>query len=101
MAFLLLAGTPLLAADRTLAGERTALDRYIAAPDPNYSFRVAPAIAGEGYTTYMKPLKGWTAFFAELTYDNGTPAPHKFTTQVRVVPDIKPFKCHQPTPPAR
>jgi PhoPQ-activated pathogenicity-related protein len=46
-----------------------------------------------------KPEKGWTAFFAELTYGNGTPAPFKFTTQVRVVPDVKPFKYKQPTPP--
>jgi hypothetical protein len=34
-----------------------------------------------------------------LTYGNGTPAPFKFTTQVRVVPDVKPFKYKQPTPP--
>jgi PhoPQ-activated pathogenicity-related protein len=46
-----------------------------------------------------KPDKGWTAFFAELTYDSGTAAPYKFTTQVRVVPDVKPFKYQTPTPP--
>ncbi len=46
-----------------------------------------------------KPEKGWTAFFAELTYENGTEAPFKFTTQVRVIPDVKPFKYKQPTPP--
>jgi PhoPQ-activated pathogenicity-related protein len=46
-----------------------------------------------------KPEKGWTAFFAELTYENGTSAPYKFTTQVRVVPDVKPFKYKQSTPP--
>ena len=34
-----------------------------------------------------EPTKGWTAFFVELTYPNGGPAPFKFTTQVRVVPD--------------
>lgn len=34
-----------------------------------------------------EPAKGWTAFFVELTYPNGGPAPFKFTTQVRVVPD--------------
>jgi PhoPQ-activated pathogenicity-related protein len=42
-----------------------------------------------------KPEKGWTAFFAELTYEDGL----KFTTQVRVVPDVKPFKYTQPTRP--
>jgi PhoPQ-activated pathogenicity-related protein len=46
-----------------------------------------------------KPEKGWTAFLAELTYENGTAAPYKFTTQVRVIPDVKPFKYKQPTRP--
>ena len=46
-----------------------------------------------------KPAKGWTAFFAELTYENGTAAPYKFTTQVRVVPDVNPFKYEQPKAP--
>ena len=46
-----------------------------------------------------KPEKGWTAFFAELTYENGMPAPYKFTTQVRVIPDVKPFKYTPPTRP--
>lgn len=57
----------------------------------------------EGEGTYVaavtKPGKGWTAFFAELTYENGTATPYKFTTQVRVVPDVKPFKYKQGTPP--
>jgi PhoPQ-activated pathogenicity-related protein len=39
-----------------------------------------------------KPAKGWTAFMVELTYPNGGPAPLKFTTQVKVVPDVLPFK---------
>jgi len=46
-----------------------------------------------------KPEKGWTAFFAELTYENGTAAPFKFTTQVRVIPEVKPYKYQQPTRP--
>jgi PhoPQ-activated pathogenicity-related protein len=44
------------AADRTQAGERTALDRYVAKPDPNYSFRLVSTVAGTGYTTYMVEL---------------------------------------------
>src|ERR1051325_890073 len=40
-------------ADRTAVGERTALDRYVHAPDANYSFRLANTIKGEGYTTYI------------------------------------------------
>jgi PhoPQ-activated pathogenicity-related protein len=39
------------------------------------------------------PVKGWTAFFVELTFpgENQSP-PFKFTTQVRVVPDVLPYK---------
>jgi PhoPQ-activated pathogenicity-related protein len=39
-----------------------------------------------------KPAKGWTAFFVELTFPTGNPEPFKFTTQVRVVPDVLPHK---------
>ncbi len=39
-----------------------------------------------------KPEKGWTAFFVELTYDGGGTYPLKFTTEVRVVPDVLPFQ---------
>jgi PhoPQ-activated pathogenicity-related protein len=34
-------------------GERTALDRYVAAPDPNYSYKVIDNVPGKGYTTYI------------------------------------------------
>jgi PhoPQ-activated pathogenicity-related protein len=43
------------------------------------------------------PSKGWTAFFAELTFPNRSPVPFKFTTQVRVVPDVLPYKDKIPT----
>lgn len=46
-----------------------------------------------------KPEKGWTAFFVELTYANGTATPFKFTTEVRVTPDVLPHKYTKPTPP--
>src|SRR4030095_2683859 len=55
-AFLLLCSVALCGAapaDRTKLGERTALDRYIAAPDTNYSWRLAQSIKGDGYTTHM------------------------------------------------
>jgi len=39
-----------------------------------------------------EPVKGWTAFFVELTFPTGKPEPFKFTTQVRVVPDTLPYK---------
>jgi PhoPQ-activated pathogenicity-related protein len=46
-----------------------------------------------------KPAKGWTAYFVELTYNNGTATPFKFTTEVRVTPDTLPHKYAKPTPP--
>ncbi len=47
-----------------------------------------------------KPAKGWTAFFVELTFPTGDEAPFKFTTEVRVVPDVKPYH-YKPSPPPR
>ena len=48
---------------------------------------------GGGYVGKVaEPAKGWTAFFVELTFPSGNPAPFKFTTQVRVVPDVLPHK---------
>ena len=41
----------------------------------------------------QNPAKGWTAFFVEFTFPSGSQsAPFKFTTQVRVVPDLLPSK---------
>lgn len=45
------------------------------------------------------PDEGWSAFFVELTFDNGTPVPFKFTTQVKVLPDVLPFE-YTPGDPA-
>src|SRR5438270_4173013 len=36
--------------------DRTALDEYVAAPDPNYTFSVTNTIAGREYTTYVLNL---------------------------------------------
>jgi len=33
--------------------ERTALDEYVAAPDPNYAYQLVNSIKGDGYTTYV------------------------------------------------
>jgi len=38
-----------------------------------------------------KPTTGYTAFYIELTYPSGQIVPYKFSTQVRVVPDTRPF----------
>ena len=37
------------------------------------------------------PLKGWTAFFIELTFSNASRHPLKITSGVRVVPDTLPY----------
>jgi PhoPQ-activated pathogenicity-related protein len=38
------------------------------------------------------PVRGFTAFFVELVYDSRGKYPFKFTTDVRVVPDVLPFR---------
>ncbi len=43
-----------------------------------------------------EPKSGWTAFFVELTFDVGAPAPLKLTTQVSVTPDLVPFVDKDP-----
>ena len=55
------------------------------------------ALTDQGGGIYLakvpKPSKGWTAFFVELTFKGGNASPpFKFTTQVRVVPDVLPYK---------
>lgn len=41
--------------------------------------------------TVPTPPQGFTAFFVELTYPGSGATPFKFTTRVKVVPDIEPF----------
>ena len=45
---------------------------------------------GEYVARVKTPESGWTAFFAELTYDGPGKVPFKFTTQVHIVPDVLP-----------
>jgi PhoPQ-activated pathogenicity-related protein len=61
-------------------------------------------LVDQGNGTYVgrvpSPPKGWTAFVVELTYAQSEgPAPFKFTTDVRVVPDVLPFKFQPKSPP--
>ncbi|MSU61284.1 MAG: PhoPQ-activated pathogenicity [Pedosphaera sp.] len=51
---------------------------------------------GTYLATVSKPEKGWTAYFAELTFPSTGPAPFKFTTSVQVIPDVLPFKYEPP-----
>jgi len=42
------------------------------------------------------PKAGFTAFFVELVYDVGAKVPLKFTTPVRVIPDVLPYADEDP-----
>lgn len=57
------------------------------------------SLAGNG--TYVgkieTPKKGYTAFFVELTYDIGSVFPLKVTTDVRILPEVLPYKGIDPT----
>ena len=46
---------------------------------------------GEYVARVERPGEGWTAYFVELTFDSGFKYPFKFTTAVRVTPDVLPF----------
>ena len=46
--------------------------------------------SGEYVARVKTPEHGWTAFFAELTYDGPDKVPFKFTTQVHILPDVLP-----------
>lgn len=60
---------------------------------PKYQSAVLTDQGGGVYVVKVsEPAKGWTAFFVELTFPSGNPEPFKFTTQVRVVPDVLPSK---------
>ncbi len=55
------------------------------------------SLPAQGEGVYLakvpKPAKGWTAFFVELGFPSSKETPDfKFTTQVRVVPDVLPYK---------
>jgi PhoPQ-activated pathogenicity-related protein len=57
-------------------------------------------LASNGSGTYVArvdtPAKGWTAYFVELTYPSGGKYPLKFTTPVRVTPDVYPNPPFKP-----
>jgi PhoPQ-activated pathogenicity-related protein len=54
---------------------------------------LTPGPDGAYVATVPKPEKGWTAYLVELTFKpKGSPLPLKFTTEVKVVPDVLPFK---------
>ncbi len=56
------------------------------------STELQPTSDGTYVARVDKPAEGWSAFFVELVFDSGYPTPLKFTTAVRVTPDILPHK---------
>jgi hypothetical protein len=48
--------------------------------------------AGVYVAKVAPPKRGWTAYMVELTFPSGLGlAPFKFTTGVKVIPDVEPF----------
>jgi PhoPQ-activated pathogenicity-related protein len=53
---------------------------------------LTPTAANTYTAKITPPEKGYIAFFIELTYPNTNGLPFKFTTAVRILPDVLPFK---------
>lgn len=59
---------------------------------PAYTSSPLSADDTGAYVARVKePEQGFTAFFVELVYDLGLQYPLKFTTDVKVIPDIEPY----------
>ncbi len=56
------------------------------------STELQPTASGDYVAKVSKPESGWSAFFVELVYESGFEVPLKFTTAVRITPDVLPFK---------
>jgi len=55
-----------------------------------------PVKKGVYVAKVAKPASGFTAYFVELTFPSSMKYPFKFTTAVRVTPDVLPFPPPQP-----
>lgn len=67
---------------------------------PAYKSSVLTDQGGGKYNGKVeKPAKGFTAYFVEMTFPSGGKYPYKFTTAVRVEPDILPHPAPTATPP--
>jgi len=68
---------------------------------PRYKSRVLkPDKSGKYTAKVSRPKSGFTAYFAELTFETGGPYPLKVTTDVRITPDILPYKDRDSSRPA-
>lgn len=60
---------------------------------------IEPSADGSYVGKVEKPAEGYTAYMVELTYPNPAGPDFKFTTQVKVNPDVLPFKYEPKAPP--
>ena len=85
-----------MASDQAINPDADARDFRLETLGPKYESTTLMAQEKGIYLAKVeKPAKGWTAFFAELTFPNTGPAPFKFTTEVRIVPEVVPFKFRE------
>jgi PhoPQ-activated pathogenicity-related protein len=86
------AGTQPSAAVLWQAANPVARDFRLEAIGPAYR-RSALEERGDGVYIAKppEPAQGWVAYFVELTFPSGGLYPFKFTTGVRVAPDVLPF----------
>ena len=69
-----------------------ARDFRLAVIGPAYKATVLTEESAGVYVAKLeKPEKGWTASFVELTFPSSVKYPFKFTTAVRITPDVLPF----------
>jgi PhoPQ-activated pathogenicity-related protein len=80
------------------ATNESARDFRMTTIGPKWTSTPLPFKDGAGVARVPAPAKGWTAFFAELTYKpkEGNGPPLKFTTEVSVVPDTLPYPAPMP-----
>ncbi len=62
----------------------------------NWKAETVALVDGKYTARVERPASGYTAFFLELTYESGMKHPHKFTTEVSVVPRVYPHAKPKP-----
>lgn len=72
-------------------------DFRLEALGPAYeSTDLEPVRKGVYVARVAKPARGYTAYFVELTFPSSVKHPFKFTTGVRVTPNVLPFPAPEP-----
>jgi len=84
--------TPPLAAALWQAANPEARDFRLETIGPAY-WRSTLEADGDGYfrARVPEPVRGWAAYFVEMTFASHGPFPFKFTTDIRVLPETLPF----------